>query len=422
MNKKLLKKITLSLLIVLMTCFIQKTYASHSMGADLTYTCLGGNTYKLRLSFYRDCIGIAAPTNAFVNISSASCGQTLGVTCFPIPGTGQEVTPLCPSAQSTCNGGNFTGIQEWVYEGIITLPMQCTDWLFSYNLCCRNAAITTITTPGVSTFYIYATLNNTLSPCNNSPTFANKPVPFVCQGQEFCFNHGAFDSDGDSLVYSLITPLQTASTTVGYLNPYSAINPLNSVPAMQFNAQTGDICMTPQQLQVTVMAVLVEEYRNGVLIGSVERDIQITVITCTNTLPTLTGINGTNNFTATICANAQYCFDIFSNDPDVGQNVFVSWDNGIPAGTFSSAGAPHPTGTFCWTPTTADIGGTYCFTVHVHDDACPYIGSQVYSYCLTVIGVTADAGPDQFIACNDFATIYANGSGGTPPYTYLWST
>ncbi|HKR05483.1 MAG TPA: PKD domain-containing protein [Bacteroidia bacterium] len=422
MNKKLLKKISVSLLVILMTCFIQKTYASHSMGADLTYECLGGNTYKVRLSFYRDCIGIAAPTNAYVNISSASCGQTLGVTCYPIPGTGQEVTPICPSATSTCNGGNFTGIQEWVYEGIVTLPMQCTDWMFSYNLCCRNAAITTITTPGVSTFYIYATLNNVISPCNNSPTFSNKPVPFICQGQEFCFNHGAFDSDGDSLVYSLITPLQTAGSTVNYINPYSATNPLNSIPAMQFNTQTGDICMTPQQLQVTVMAVLVEEYRNGVLIGSVERDIQITVITCTNTLPTLTGINGTNNFTATICANQQFCFDIFSNDPDAGQNVFVSWDNGIPAGTFSTNTAQHPTGIFCWTPTTADIGGTYCFTAKVHDDACPYMGSQIYSYCLTVIGVTADAGPDQFIACNDFATIYANGSGGNPPYTYLWST
>lgn len=423
MNKSLLKKISWILVSFLLTLTsVNKTHASHAMGADLTYECLGGNTYKLRLSFYRDCIGINAPTNVFINITSQSCGQSLGVTCYPIPGTGQEVTPICPSALSTCNGGNFTGIQEYIYEGIITLPMQCPDWHFSYDLCCRNAAITTITTPGTSTFHIFADLNNTISPCNSSPTFSNKPVPFICLGQQFCFNHGAFDPDGDSLVYSLITPLQTASSTVNYIGAYNAANPLNSSPPVQFNTQTGDICMTPQQLQVTVMAVLVQEYRNGVLIGAVERDIQITVINCTNTLPTLSGINGTNDYTATICANQQFCFNIFSNDIDAGQNIFVSWDGGIPAATFSTNAAQHPTGTFCWTPTDAEIGGTYCFTATVHDDACPYIGTQIYSYCITVIGLQADAGPDQSIACNDFATVYASASGGSGTYTYQWST
>ncbi|MBK6838660.1 MAG: hypothetical protein IPG90_10610 [Bacteroidetes bacterium] len=172
--------------------------ASHTMGADLTYQCLGGNTYQITLSFYRDCIGIAAPANPFVTINSGTCGQSLGVTCYPRPGTGQEVTPACSTSVTTCNGGSFTGIQEWVYDGIITLPMQCSDWIFSYSLCCRNAAITTITTPGSSTFYIYATLNNLIASCNSSPTFSNKPVPFICRGQQYCFNHGAYDTDGDS--------------------------------------------------------------------------------------------------------------------------------------------------------------------------------------------------------------------------------
>ena len=145
------------------------------MGADLTYESLGGNTYKVTVSFYRDCIGIPAPANPFVTISSSSCGQGLGVTCYPRPGTGQEVTPSCSSSVTTCNGGPFTGIQEWIYDGIVTLPAQCTDWVFGYSLCCRNAAITTITNPSTNTFYIYATLNNTITPNNSSPTFSSKP-------------------------------------------------------------------------------------------------------------------------------------------------------------------------------------------------------------------------------------------------------
>jgi gliding motility-associated-like protein len=396
--------------------------ASHAMGADLTYECLGGNTYRIRVSFYRDCVGINAPNTVLVNLRSVTCGQNLSVTCTPIPGTGQEVTPLCPTALSSCNGGVYTGIQEWVYEGIITLPMQCTDWVFSYNLCCRNAAITNIANPNSNTFYIYATLNNTISPCNNSPTFSNKPVPFACLGQEFCFNHGAFDADGDSLVYSLITPYQNASTTVSYNSPFDANNPLSSNPPVSFNTATGDICMTPTNLEVTVMAVLVQEYRNGVLIGSVERDIQITVLNCNNNLPTLTGINGTNDFNATVCAGEQLCFFINSADADASQNVLINWDGSIPGATFTSTGGPRPTGNFCWTPSQSDISSNpYCFTVRVNDDACPMNGTQIYSYCITVQGINVNAGPDQLVACNDLATLNVQASGGTGNYTYLWS-
>ena len=423
MNKQL-QFIKISALIIASLLFggTQKTYASHAMGADLTYECMGGNTYKLRVSFYRDCIGIAAPASINVNIKSVSCGRNFGITCNPIPGTGQEVTALCPTAVTTCNGGTYTGIQEWVYEGLVTLPVQCTDWTFSWTYCCRNAAITTINTPGASTFYIYATLDNTVVQCNNSPTFTNKPVPFACIGQQFQFNHGAIDIDGDSLVYSMVTPKQTSTADVNYLAPYNAITPLASTPALQFNTVNGDIFFTPTLMQVTVMAVLVQEYRNGLLIGSVVRDIQVTVMNCNNSLPTLTGMNGTNVFDTTICANTPLCFDIYSNDADVGQNLNISWNNGIDSGSFTAAGTPHPTGTFCWTPTSANISNSpYCFTVRVNDDACPYIGSQTYSYCVTVHGVIVNAGPDQAIACSDLATVTANVITGTAPYTYLWS-
>src|ERR1044071_3350649 len=64
-----------------------KAQASHSMGADLTYKCLSGNTYKVTLTFYRDCSGINAPVDPVVDINSAVCGQSLSVTCYARPGT-----------------------------------------------------------------------------------------------------------------------------------------------------------------------------------------------------------------------------------------------------------------------------------------------------------------------------------------------
>ena len=44
----------------------------------------------------------------------------------------------------------------------------------------------------------------------------------------------------------------------------------------------------------------VREFRNGVQIGAVTRDVQFVVRQCSgNTAPTATGVNGTNNYTIT---------------------------------------------------------------------------------------------------------------------------
>lgn len=34
-----------------------KSNASHVMGGEITYKCIGGNTYIFELTFYRDCNG-----------------------------------------------------------------------------------------------------------------------------------------------------------------------------------------------------------------------------------------------------------------------------------------------------------------------------------------------------------------------------
>lgn len=409
------------LLIVLFIQLSGEAYASHAQGGDLTYTCLGGNQYLLRLSFYRDCSGTAAPGSVVINTSSASCNQNFNTTLYPIPGTGIDVTPICPQMQTVCNGGNNPGVQEWIYEGIINLPAACTDWVFSFNLCCRNAAINTIVNPGGQNIYIETTLNNVAAPCNNSPAFSNDPVPFVCAGQTYCFNHGALDPDGDSLAYSLVNPMSGPAQPVTFIAPYSTTQPIPSSPAMTLNPVTGDICMTPSQIIVAVMSVRVEEWRNGILIGTVVRDIQVRTVMCNNQLPYTAGINNTNVYSATICAGSPFTFNVNAFDADPGQVVTMSWNNGIPAASFTVTGSPLPTGVFSWTPTTADINTIpYCFTVTVSDDACPYSGSQTFAFCITVsgfsVGVTTTA--TNCGASNGTASALA--TGGTGPYSFNW--
>ncbi|KAB2859327.1 MAG: T9SS type B sorting domain-containing protein [Flavobacteriales bacterium] len=397
-------------------------FATHAQSADITYQCLGGNQYEIQVSFYRDCAGVAAPNTVSVNLSSASCNQNFNATLSRIPGTGVDVTQVCNAITTQCNGGNYPGVQEYIYRAVVTLPAQCVDWTFSFSLCCRNNAINTINNPGGENIYVEANLNNLNFPCNSSPSFSNPPVSYPCVGQTSCFNHGAVDADGDSLYYSLLPPATGPNTFVTYIGGYSASQPLNSNPLVTINPNTGDICMSPTMLEVTVLAVKVEEWRNGVFVGSVVRDIQLRTVMCNNTLPTVSGINGTGQFSTTACAGSNLSFTIPSQDVDAGQTVNLTWNNAIAGATFTSNNQQIPTATFSWTPTANDISTTpYCFTVQVADDNCPLNGVQVYSFCITVTGlnITTSSSNANCGASNGSATV--NVTNGTGPYTYLWS-
>jgi gliding motility-associated-like protein len=404
--------------------FIQsqnEAFASHAQSADITYQCLGGNQYQISLSFYRDCAGVAAPTTATINISSASCGQNLTLTLNPIPGTGIDVTPICAQMTTECAGGTYPGVQEFKYEGIITLPMQCTDWTFSFTLCCRNASINTILNPSAESIYVEAVLNNLNFPCNSSPSFSNPPIPFVCIGQPYCFNNGSADTDGDSISYTLIAPRTGPATAVTYNAPYSASQPLLSSPSVTFDSETGDMCMWPSQFEVTVFAILVEEWRNGVLIGSVMRDIQLRTVNCTNSNPYVNGINNTNQFAISGCVGSAINFNIPSFDADASQNVSIHWNNAINGASFVSSGGSRPTGSFSWTPAIADVSSSgHCFTVTVRDDNCPYNGSQTYAFCVFVsqLAVNTTSTPSNCGASNGTATVQV--TSGTGPYSYNW--
>jgi hypothetical protein len=84
-------------------------WASHYLGGDLTYQCLGpglGNTtrYRPRFTLYRDCKGIPEPNSVTVNYSSIQCRVNSSVTLFPIGGTGTDITPqiACSGYISSC--------------------------------------------------------------------------------------------------------------------------------------------------------------------------------------------------------------------------------------------------------------------------------------------------------------------------------
>jgi len=422
-----IKAIVASIVLLTATVFpYEHVFATHAAGADLSYKCLGGLTYEVTATFYRDCAGISESNSISINYKSATCGYNLSFNAFKDPNSnGQEITTPCSSNPTTCAGGSQVGIKRWVYKGTITLPAACTDWMFSYGICCRNCAITTIQNPCANSteLYVEALLNNLNAPCNNSPAFTATPIAFACIGQNFNYTQGIVDPDGDSLVCELITPKINATTNITYIAPASTTSPIASSTPLTVNPTTGNLNFTPSQIQIGILAIRVKEYRNGVQIGSTIRDMQIYTQFCNNSNPTLSGINGTASFSINTCANSNLCFVINSYDSDTLQNLSLSYLSNIPGATFTTIAGSRPKLQFCWTPNNSHVRvQPYTFTVIVQDNACPINAVQSFTYSVYVGGGSSSVSGTQvscFGGSNGTATVTP--SGGVSPYTYLWN-
>jgi hypothetical protein len=412
-------------LLILFLSVFENVKASHMMGADISYECLGNNQYRISLNIYRDCSGIPVSSSYQVTIASASCGLSQTLSLAQTASTGLEVSPLCPAqiSQSTCNGGTLPGVQQYTYQGVVTLGQQCDDWEIytsGTGMCCRNNAITNLSNPSSADLHVRALLNNSNGLCNNSPFFTTLPVPYICNGQLINYNHGTVDLDGDSLVYTLANPLSGNGANIGYNGGLSPTNPLNALGQYQFDGSTGQMTFTPSGQQVAVIAVLVQEYRNGVLIGSVMRDIQVVVLNCNNNLPTaslipqnVVGGQLVNN-RIQVCPGQNLTFQFTASDPNAGDIITVTDNSAVAAPgstiTYSNGTGNSRIGTFSWTPSGTDAG-LNTVTVTVQDNACPTIGTNSFSYSIEVLTGTT-AGPD-VVYCSNAGPVQLSATGGS---------
>ena len=412
-----------------------KVFASHNMGIDLTYLCIDSCTIRIALRAYRDCSGITTIPNA-INFTGQGVGCTL-----PLPVTNwsaqvtTEVTPVCPGWPTQCNtpGAQINGVQEYYWQRDYNICVaNCDVYNVSWGDCCRNGSITS----GAANNGIFTnatTINLTLDDCNSSPQFTNPPVPYICAGQPFTFNQGAWDPDGDSLVYFFGPCMQNAGGQVNYNPGYSPLDPLGPTWTCVIDPATGDITITPVPgtVQTAVICIYVQEFRDSVLIGTIVRDMQITVLNCPgNNTPQISPISnvtgGTQNGnTVNTCVGSPICFDVDAFDPDVTQAVFLTWSMNLPGATFIECGNPgvtdtifgtSPCGQLCWTPTTP---GYYTVLFTAKDDNCPIIGSaqstiQIFVSSLNPLLTATPSGCGPVDFC-------VSPQSGLAPFGFVWT-
>ncbi|MFK8104565.1 MAG: PKD domain-containing protein [Saprospiraceae bacterium] len=305
--------------LLLLFCFFHNTvYATHIIGGEMTYVCLGDTpgtpgfkSYEITMKVYRDCTSntnfdaqayIAiyrgnVPPYSFVdqrNVGFGTTDQQLN------PDTG----PCLAAPPDIC-------VREATYTFIIDLEVLNESYQIIYQRCCRNNTISNIFNPGDTGATYNVEINSfAQQECNNTPVYDNFPPIVICAGEPLNFNHGATDVDGDQLVYEFCAPLKGGGQDGGPSNPigdaagcngirpnppcpppfeevdfqvptYDAINPLGGTPAVTIDPNTGIITGTPNTLGQFVVGVCVSEFRNGQLIGQVRRDFQFNVENCT---------------------------------------------------------------------------------------------------------------------------------------------
>jgi Secretion system C-terminal sorting domain len=328
-----MKKLLLSLILGLgLTNFAS---ASHMMGGQITIEHIGGMDYRVVYTAYRDMTGIPIAQVASINFMDSVSGNSFIV---PIP-YDSAVTVLVP------------GVEEYVYDTIVTFP-NMGSWYVSYEECCRNAAILNMTQPGGESHHFYSIVQ--IDSSNSTPVFLNPPIVLAQENVPFYYNPLPFDVDGDSIAWSLDIPLSSNGTpVVGYVLPSSdSLVPFNMDPV------TGEITFLPNMLGNFQVSVRVKEYRNGVQIGEITRDMQLIVVQSLN-VPAVLMISSNsapfNGKAYTIAPGAAFSMNVTIFDQD-NQGVTIV-GRGEPFGLpFNPAtlnvvnGTGSATATVSWTP------------------------------------------------------------------------
>lgn len=424
-------------LLVFLLSFVKTTKASHAAGGELLYSWISDSTYKITLKFYRDCSGIGEPVSVqcgYFNVVSGYCGVTT-LTKAPQP-NGTPITVSCPNPVTSCNGGTFPGYKEWIYEGIITFPSRANYWKIYVDISARNASIANLNGTSAQTLYVETTLNNFDAQGNDSPYFPVQPVPYTCINTPYYFNCGAIDPNGDSLSYSLIQPRSLGAplcpnnlpndipfSNTAIYNLWN--NPLWTNNTFTLNSSTGQIYFNPGAVQIGVISVLVKEFRNGIQIGSVVRDIQIIIMSCignnnsTSTVDQSTIVGLVNNGRIEGCPNSviSFCFNSQSSIPNALLSVSTLW--GAPGATVTSTnnGTSNVNTCFTWTPGALDTG-LKVISFIVKDSSCPPPGISVSSIFDVPIYIwpRTKAFTDSTICMGEYYTL--NVFGGTQ---FAWS-
>ena len=352
----------LLLVIGLLFCFAFSARATHQRAAEITYTWLGGNAYEFTLTCYTYTPSPAGLQRASLLVQWGD-GSEEYIPRVVLHDLGEDYTLNV-----------YKQIHNYSTSGTYTISMEDAN---------RNFGVINVPNSVMVPMHIETELViNPFLGYNNSVQLLNAPVDKGCVGKLYLHNPSAYDPDGDSLSYKLVNCKgQDGIEISGYTLPQAS-------QSFDIDPVTGELRWENPVLQGEYnVAFMVEEWRHGVKIGSVVRDMQILISTCSNNLP---DIQCDDQYC--LVAGQQLDFIISASDPD-GDNVSLT-ASGAP---FEVAVNPamlnpetaygmQPQMEFLWNTTFAHIRNTpYQMVIHAKDDNTPVSLTNVKTVTINVM-------------------------------------
>jgi gliding motility-associated-like protein len=286
--------------------FAYNAKATHLIGGEIYYECLGNNTWVVGVTMYRDCYVLpgqgAASFDAALRISIYRDSDNQLLDSFSIyPSSIERELPLILNAPCLVDTPDIC-VSELEYRGTFILEIPPGGVHIVNQRCCRTDDALNLLAPSDefgSTYYTFIP-DSTVVQCNNSPRFNVVPPKVLCSGIDLDLDYSATDSDGDSLVYGWCDPYHGGGQAIGngpntpvpyiptpppftsvvWSTGFSTQYQLPSAPQMTVNTSTGIISGRPNQVGTYVTGVCVQEYRDGILLNENRRDFQLTTTMC----------------------------------------------------------------------------------------------------------------------------------------------
>jgi hypothetical protein len=286
-------------------CFFSAR-ASHIVGGEFELLHLTGNFYRLNMILYFDEVnGVPGALDPSVDIRIFRKSDNAII----LNSARLSLASISDVAYTKleCSKGEIV-TDRILYTTVLTLLPSVYNhpggYYIAWERCCRNYQITNIFSENPQTIfnarYAGQTFYLEFPPVvkdgepfiNNSPKLFPPLNDFACPFIPYYVDFAGIDDDGDSLVYSIVTPLNTKSADAlppGGLprpGPYPVVdwkpgfglnNIINGVTNLEISTD-GFLTVTPRTNGLYVFAVRCEEYRDGVKIGEVRRDFQMLVV------------------------------------------------------------------------------------------------------------------------------------------------
>lgn len=433
----------LSVLVTVLFCLQSYTVKADASGnGELVYQWIADSTYRFMLKFNRDCGADTAPATVPLCMYSSCTGSTTSTTMTRISNTPTTYPYGCAVNKTQCDSpaSLIRGFQTWWYSAIVTIPKSCTDWKFYTYGGHRNTALN-IQNITATNFYLECTFDNLHFQGNSSPYFGLRSFISICANTPggYLYNNGAIDPDNDSLVTEIIMPLTGVSgcgntpsaTSFTNYTPSLSItsNPFQTNNTFSLNPATGEMSFTPTQPGNNVLDVRVKEYRNGMLIGSTMREMQIQLLACNS--PEIDIILDTNSITGakrqkdtlTGCPWQPISFCIYAKSSDP-TSVLIGVDNhqfSTPAANVSYTNQRTDSVRAClsWTPSYPYDTTRHGIIFTIQDSSCRFGSAPVtYYYHMYVIDVQPHTHiySDTNLCAGDSIRLKAIGGG-----SYTWS-